>query len=231
MHGEELHPAFCHHISRHGRVDAAGKEQHSPPGTADGQPARPLDDVGVDQRAPVLADVHPEVAVVFGEVHSESAERKHRAAECGGDLGRSHGDALIRALHRDAEVDLALSFLRGAPRCGGKGCADLREILIRTHRHLVRDGQRVYAEDLLQAVDELRLVLFREVFHEISALGALKGVFHAAQRPFDVAHEHGLEIITVLALQKELAEAYHNNSFHNISAFTAHLRHAPRTPH
>ena len=221
MYGKDLHAAFRHHISRDGRVDAPRKHEHPASGTPHGQPARTGKHIRIDESAAVLAYVHLEVAVVFRKIHPESARRKHSASEGCGDLGRSHGDALVRTFHRDAERDLALRTLRSGGGSLSQRSAYLREILLRTHRHLVRDGKGVYAEHPLQTGEDLGAVLLREILHEISPLRLFKAVFHPRKRAFDVAHEHGLEIIAVFPFQEQFAESYHYNSLHFLLRFSS----------
>ena len=145
-----------------------------------------------------------------GRIYSTVISRERH----GGYLGGSHGDAFVRALHRDAEGDLALGKFCPLFCDLGKRGAYLGEILLCAHLHFVCDGQGMYPEHLFQAVEDLAKVLFLEIFHEISALRLLEGVGHALQSGFDVSNEHGLEIVAILPFQEELAESYHYDSFH-----------------
>ena len=172
VHGEYLHAAFCHHVRRHRGIYAPGQQQHSAPGAPDGKSARAGNDVRIDEGDAVFAHIHPEVAVIVRKVHLVASESKHRTAERRRYLGGRHGDALVGALHRHAETQLPLRVFGGF-FCGfHQRLPDFGEILVRTHRHFVRNGKRMYAEHPCEPSDQLSAVVVGKVLDKISALRA-----------------------------------------------------------
>ena len=151
----------------------------------------------------------------------KSAEGQHSAAQRGGDFRRSHGNALVGALYRDAETQFSLRVFRRFTRRLRKRSADFGKILVGTHRHLVRNRQGMYPEHAGEALQDFTAIVLIEILDEISPLRPLESAIHALQGGLYVPDEQGLEIISVFSFEEQLPVSDYNDFFHNAPAARA----------
>ena len=209
------HAALGDHVAGHGAVDAAGEQQHPLARCADGHAARRLDPAAEHQRVAVFAHVDADEVLRGVHVYAQSGARfQQPSAHFGVDLHGIEGEVLVGA------VCLHLK----APRLG-RDRKDGRKDVVQRRGHLIGDAERVGAEHLLQARNDLVRARLVEIFHHIAAARLSDLVADAGERFFQVVHEHLFKVAAVFALQMYLAIADDDDLFHiTLSSLSAARR-------
>ena len=211
MHGAEVEPALCHHVTSDGAVDTAGNKQHGPSRGADGHTVRAWDLLGVDIR--LFADLDRERDLGLVDVHVYGRELfQNEMTELAVDLVRIHEIVLVRPAgeHLEAEVRLSRNLLLHQAE---RGFDDAVPILI----HAERGADRMDAEYLFQPFHSLVKAVLRDLGHVDPPLLPVHLAVDPPECAFNVFDQLCLEKRAVQALEVDLGVANKYNSFHRVS--------------